>query len=338
MYSIIVMIAIVTSLMAPPLLRWTLSKVRIGAAEAKRLEREEIAAASFIRQVRRVLLVTRSATHARIAAQIAGYLSHEQPIEMTAIYARPPAVVRRWWWPWGRRWRRFMDLGKIATDDLKRALAMAKGTRPDVRLMTDKDRAELIINEAARGYDAVLVCDVRRGRDVHTLFGNMVDEILRRSPIPTIVVKDVARGVAVPFTAWTPKRIMVPTVGTETSRNAVEVAAVLGASTQALVTVVHVARSPNAAAGQNGAYDISREIVERQADWGRKFGANVETRLAEGSSYPEEDILRIAREGNFNLIVIGSSLRVVSRRAFFGHRIERILNRAPGPVMIVSTT
>jgi Kef-type K+ transport system membrane component KefB len=35
MYSIIVMVAIVTSLMAPPLLRWTLSKVTIGEEEVE---------------------------------------------------------------------------------------------------------------------------------------------------------------------------------------------------------------------------------------------------------------------------------------------------------------
>jgi len=310
------------------------------AAEARRLEREEIAAASFVRQLRRILLVTRNASHARTAAQIVGYMSHEQPLELMAIYARPPAVERRWWWPWGRRWRRFSELGRTATEDLRRALGLAKGTRPEIRIVTDKDRAELILVEAARGYDAVVVCDVRRGKRSHTLFGNMVDEILRRSPIPTIVVKDLPRGAAVPFTVWTPKRIMVPTVGTETSRNAVEIAAVLGASTQAIVTVVHVARGATAggSAGASGEYDISREIVERQAEWGRKFGSTVETLLVDGSSYPEEEILRIAREGGYDLIVIGSSLRVVSRRAFYGHRIERILNRAPCPVTIVSTT
>jgi Kef-type K+ transport system membrane component KefB len=341
MYSIIVMVAIVTSLMAPPLLRWTLSKVRIGAAEAKRLEREEIAAASFVRQLRRVLLVTRNASHARTAAQIVGYLSHEQPLELTAIYARPPAVERRWWWPWSRRGRRFAEVGRLATEELRRALGLAKGTRPEVRIVTDKDRAELILVEAARGYDAIVVCDVRRGRRAHTLFGNMVDEILRRSPIPAIVVKDIPqRGPAPPFKPWAPKRIMVPTVGTETSRNAVEIASVLGASTEAVVTVVHVGRTGTTSGDSeaSGIHDISREIVERQAEWGRKFGATVETVLVHASSYPEEEILRIAREGEFDLVVIGSSLRVVSRRAFFGHRIERILNRAPCPVTIVSTT
>lgn len=342
MYTIIVMVAIVTSLMAPPLLRFTLSRVRIGAAEARRLEREEIAAQSFVRQLRRVLLVTRSAAHARTAAQIVGHLSHEQPIEITAIYARTPAVERRWWWPWDRRWRRFLDVGRTAADDLRRGLGLARGTRPEVRIMNDADRAELILVEATRGYDAIVLCDVRRGRRAHTLFGNMIDEILRRSPIPTIVVKDPPlKRAPAPFKPWAPRRIIVPTVGTETSRNAVEIAAVLGASTEATVTVLHVARggtTQTASPGATGEYDISREIVERQADWGRKFGAQVETLLAEGSSYPEEEILRIARESECDLLVIGSSLRVVSRRAFFGHRIERILNRSPCPVAIVSTT
>lgn len=41
MYSIIVMVAIVTSLMAPPLLRWCLSKVVMSDEEARRLEQEE---------------------------------------------------------------------------------------------------------------------------------------------------------------------------------------------------------------------------------------------------------------------------------------------------------
>lgn len=61
MYSIIVMVAIVTSLMAPPLLRFTLSRVRMGEGEARRLEAETLAASSFVRQVRRVLFVSRTA-------------------------------------------------------------------------------------------------------------------------------------------------------------------------------------------------------------------------------------------------------------------------------------
>ncbi|MBA3547281.1 MAG: cation:proton antiporter, partial [Nannocystis sp.] len=79
MYSIIVMVAIVTSLMAPPMLRWCLGRVKIGGDEARRLETEAVNANSFIRQIRRIMLVTRSAHAVDLPAQIVGYLSQEQP-------------------------------------------------------------------------------------------------------------------------------------------------------------------------------------------------------------------------------------------------------------------
>src|SRR5690625_2981482 len=48
MFSIIVVMAIATSLMAPFALRWVLAKVKIGAEEQKRLDREELEADSLV--------------------------------------------------------------------------------------------------------------------------------------------------------------------------------------------------------------------------------------------------------------------------------------------------
>jgi nucleotide-binding universal stress UspA family protein len=36
------------------------------------------------------------------------------------------------------------------------------------------------------------------------------------------------------------------------------------------------------------------------------------------------------------MIVIGSSLRAVSARAFFGHRVESIFKNSPCPVVVLS--
>jgi len=66
MYSIIVMVAIVTSLMAPPLLRWTLSKVEMG--EESNLQQEEQASRSFIKNIHRVLMPTRGGANVQLAA------------------------------------------------------------------------------------------------------------------------------------------------------------------------------------------------------------------------------------------------------------------------------
>ena len=344
MYSIIVMVAIVTSMMAPPLLRWTLSKVRIDAAEATRLEMEEIAANSFARSLRRVLFVTRMSTQARIGAQIVGYLSHEQPIETVAIYARPAAVRRRWWRPFDERWRRFNALGRQAADGLGRALSVSGGTtRPEVRVMSERDAPELILVEAAKGYDIVVLCDAQRSARVGAVFGNLADEILRRSPVPTMVIKApaVSPDTPEPYGVWRPRKIMVPTVGTEYSKNAVEVASVLAASTDATVTLVHVARERgdlDAAHSGSFATDIGHEMVRRHAERGRKFGATIVTRVLTTTLEPDEELLRFARAEGFDLIVIGSGLRIAGARAFFGHRVERILGRASCAVAIVSST
>lgn len=89
MYSIIVMVAIVTSLMAPPLLRWTLSKVAIGEEEAQRLQQEEHASRSFIKNIRRVLIPTRGGANVQLAAQ---YSKNAVEVAST-IAAQTGAVV-----------------------------------------------------------------------------------------------------------------------------------------------------------------------------------------------------------------------------------------------------
>jgi len=133
-----------------------------------------------------------------------------------------------------------------------------------------------------------------------------------------------------PFEPWHPRLILVPTVGTERCRHAVEMAAVLAASTDATVVVLHVERR-----GESERDDrMGQQFVEHHAAWASRFGAKVETMLVEGGA-PDHEILRVARERGVDLIVLGSGLRVTSTRAFFGHRIEHMLADAPCAVAIV---
>jgi Kef-type K+ transport system membrane component KefB len=330
MYSIIVMVAIVTSLMAPPLLRWTLAKVRIGADEARRLEQEQLAAASFIRAVRRVLVLGRTPGVMRIPAQMVGYLSHEQPLEVSAIIARPPAVRVRWWWPFGSLVRRYKALTKRALEQLRRAFGNMRGAI-EVRVFTAPDRAKLALAEATRGYDLAVLADVQRGRGLRR-FGLTADEFLRHAPCPTILIQSPrCAGQPTPFEPWTPRTILVPTLGTEHCRRAIETGAVLAASTDATLLVMHIASSH----GQVDREQMAREIVEHHAAWASRFGARTQTLIVAGTR-PDHAISSVAREHAVDMIVLGSGLRASSTRAFFGHRIEQILAAAQCPVAIVS--
>jgi nucleotide-binding universal stress UspA family protein len=134
---------------------------------------------------------------------------------------------------------------------------------------------------------------------------------------------------------WSPKKILVPTVGTEYSKNAVELAAVLAASTQAELMIVHITRTEANDIDAAIPRELGDQIVAREAERGRKFGATINTIVLEGAR-PEELIMNMAREGNYDIIVIGSSLRAVSARAFFGHRVESMLKNAPCPVVVLS--
>lgn len=335
LYSIIVMVAIVTSLMAPPMLRWALSRVKMGEGEARRLEAEAIAASSFIRQVRRVLLVTRHAHSVDLPAQLIGYLSHEQPIEATALYARPQAVRSPWWRFWSRRVRRYGAVGSRALERIGRPLRLLRGSRPELKLLTDPDPAEQVLAEAARDYELLVLGETHRGTEA--LFGPMADRIIHKSPCPTLIVREPAAPAGKPqlYRVWTPKKILVPTVGTEYSKNAVELAAVLAASTRAEVTIIHISRTGSNDVDTARPQEFGAQIVAREAERAKKFGASVETVVIEGSR-PEQDIVRVAAEGGYDLIVLGSSLRAVSARAFFGHRVESVLKNAPCPVVLLS--
>ena len=337
MYSIIVMVAIVTSLMAPPMLRWCLGGVKMGEHEARRLETEAVNASSFIRQIRRIMLVTRSAHAVDLPAQLIGYLSHEQPVECTAIYVRPQAIHTAWYQVWGSRARRYARVGNLALARIARPLRLLKGPRPELKLISDPNPAEQVLIEAERDYELIVLGENRRGADSETLLGGIVDEVVRKAPCPTLIVREPPGGAGKPepFRVWSPKKILVPTVGTEYSKNAVELAAVLAASTQAALTIVHISRTDANDIDTARPRELGDQIVAREAERGRKFGANINTVVLEGAR-PEELILGMAREGEYDLIVIGSSLRAVSARAFFGHRVESMLKNAHCPVVVLS--
>jgi len=337
MYSIIVMVAIVTSLMAPPMLRWCLGRVKMGEHEAKRLETEAVNASSFIRQIRRIMLVTRSAHSVDLPAQLVGYLSHEQPVECTAIYVRPQAIHTAWYQAWGSRARRYARVGNLALARIARPLRLLKGPRPELKLISDPQPAEQVLVEADRDYELIVLGENRRGADSETLLGGIVDEVVRKAPCPTLIVREPPGGTGKPepFRVWSPKKILVPTVGTEYSKNAVELAAVLAASTQAALTIVHISRTDANDIETGRPRELGDQIVAREAERGRKFGATINTVVLEGAR-PEELILNMAREGEYDLIVIGSSLRAVSARAFFGHRVESMLKNAHCPVVVLS--
>jgi nucleotide-binding universal stress UspA family protein len=82
--------------------------------------------------------------------------------------------------------------------------------------------------------------------------------------------------------------------------------------------------------------EIANEVVEHQAEVARKLGAEVDSLVLDGQS-PESAIIDLVARNQYDLIVMGTSIRTIRRRAFFGHRAEALLKTAPCSVAVVST-
>src|SRR6266550_4230332 len=85
MYSIILLTAIATSLMAPPLLRWTVGRVEMGEEERQRLQSEDLRRESFVGNLKRVLLLTSGDTASHLAARLVGLLLRGEDVEVTTM-------------------------------------------------------------------------------------------------------------------------------------------------------------------------------------------------------------------------------------------------------------
>ncbi|WP_445636628.1 cation:proton antiporter domain-containing protein [Nostoc sp. DSM 114161] len=342
MYSIIVMVAIVTSLMAPPLLRWCLSKVVMGEEEARRLEQEEQASRSFIKRIHRILVPTSGGPNIQLAAQLVGYMAHQNQVEVTALYAlsdkQPQKKARK-------------TATQVKDTAAEQALAsvteemqLPADTTLQTKTESGRSKAEVILNEANKNYDLIVLGASEQIRPQKALFNLLVDRVVQEAPCATMVVKShlpQPKGDTCKIAQQQLKNILVPTVGTEYSKNAVEVASTIAAQTGALVTIVNVINLPQVEyilyeqRSLAPVKEIAQDLLERQAAIGRNLGADVKTCVLQGSS-PEREILKFAQTKKVDLIILGSNIRMVTGRVFFGHRVDAILNKAHCPVAVIT--
>jgi nucleotide-binding universal stress UspA family protein len=325
MYSIILMVAVATSLMAPPLLRWTLGHVAIVGDEAERLEAEERRKESFVSNLKRVLLPVPPGVEVRPAAELVSLVVADEDVEVTELLLEADEAERA-------------EVEQEVTEALE-----THGERPRLLVRdTDDTAAERILTEAERGYDLLVMATSRKrngGRPAP--FDDTVEKVVQDSPCPLFVLST-PKGNGGGGAVGPLRYIMVPVSGRPSDKAAAEVAFTIAAGTDIIVDLVHVVSGPQHALRIGGdkplleAVELGEELVEQMAEAGRSLGATVEGHVLV-SDHPERAIVERAEQRG-DLIVVASHRRLVSQRAFFGHRTEHILENTARPVLMVSGT
>ncbi|MDQ4148920.1 MAG: cation:proton antiporter [Actinomycetota bacterium] len=339
MYSIIVIMAIVTSLMAPPLLRWTLGRVGMSREEQDRLAAEERERGSFVANLKRVLLPTGGGESANLASRLVGLLADEQDVEVTTLHIKSV--------------REAVDgdenPGEAAVDEAQEHLSLPKSQVRRLVREGDGERtlATAVLDELGQGYDLlVLGTDPKSPRGEGPLFGEDVDDLVQGSPCPVLIVRaakdghgGAGGGEGGSNSPRDLRRILLPVRGGESDRYAAEVAFALARERDTVVDILHVVRGGERRASLTddqsirNALDVGNELVGTIADLGHTLGATVHTFVAV-ANHDDEGIVERAHSG-VDLIVMASSRSSVTQRAFFGHHVDYVVRHAPCSVMVV---
>jgi Kef-type K+ transport system membrane component KefB len=199
------------------------------------------------------------------------------------------------------------------------------------RMVGGAEPGQAIVNEAAKGYDLLVLGAPERIGSPEHVFSSVVDEVVRLAPCPSLVFR-AGQG------QWPPRRIMVPTGGTATARRAAELAFALAKDDGDVLAfhVVDTASTTGMATGRSSSpavrLAIGQEVVEDIRQMGETFGASVATEVM---IWNETTSGIISRAGSdIDLIVVGTSVRAGSRRLYLGPKVDRLLAEAPCPVII----
>lgn len=343
MYSIIVMVAIVTSLMAPLLLRWTLANVTMGQEESDRLHQEAHDSHSFIKQVRRVLISTSGGPNVQLAAQLVSHLAHQNQIEITALFAQSNKKAPRQ--STSKTTQVKQDAVDTALEAVAQVMDLPEGSTLQTKVQTGPSKAEVLLNEARKGYDLIVLGAAQGQQSSGALFSLFIDRIIQEAPCATLVVKThlpLSQGEICAIAPHVIRHILVPTIGSESSKQAVELASTVAAQTGAQMTLVHVINQQRIEyllyerRSLAPAQAIAQQIVEYHTEVAKNFGANVQAQILEDIS-PERAILSFAQNEAVDLIVLGSTIRTITGRVFFGHRVDALLNQVICPVAVLSS-
>ncbi len=333
MYSIIVVMAMVTSLMAPSLLKWTVGKIKMGDEEKERLKKEEFQAKSMVANIHRVLLPIRprlneygksqSASRHELAGEILCSMAKHSQISVTLMMVTSENNVEQY---------------KPLLSEIGKTF---KNIETEIKIVKSTETTSAILDEAKKGYDLILLGATEKDLNRPQLFNPVIDEIVRHAPCPTAVLQ--VKSVK---TNWKPNQILIPSNGSKAAKNATELALyITNSDTNHEVKVLNIIENDEGRLGIpvqistteiNHRDDLRKSIMEENKMIGESLKINISAKIIESSSV-EKGIVEFAKENHSDLIILGTNIYPGTNRLYLGRRVEQILEDADCPVLIFNT-
>ena len=329
LFTIIVAMAVTTTMAMPPMLRWAARRVPLRKSERRRLAREESEAESFVWNIERLLLVADDSPNGRFAARLAGHLAAECALPVTVL---PLSGEQREREP-GANTVTTLD---VAADQPGDGSKKSDKTRSDVQVRTvDVPIEEAVRSEGRKGYDLLFV-GVPEPKGRGGAFEESVSRISAMFPAPLAIAA--ARGTHHERPEPGRLSILVPINGTEVARRAAELAIATARRQDASITVLYVSNRKSARGGGGRAGrrldQFEQAVVDDVVDLAARHDCKVKTAVRADIT-PAQAILGEAKRGSRNVIFMGVSRRP-GDKLFFGDTAAAVFDRSPISILFLS--
>ncbi|MFB3904086.1 MAG: ATP-binding cassette domain-containing protein [Acidobacteriota bacterium] len=189
----------------------------------------------------------------------------------------------------------------------------------DVLVRYGKAAEQIVSEQAGQIYTMMIMARSDQPSPESGRLGSQVSAVLRQASVPVLVVKEACNSLS---------RILIATAAGEPGKNDVRVGGWIARRLGAAVTLVYVARSGNETE------PTVQSHLDRALATLKSLEIQAESVILRASK-PEEGILNQAREGRFDLIVLGS--HGPETRSIFGldDVTLRVVSASAQPVLVV---
>jgi nucleotide-binding universal stress UspA family protein len=334
LFTMIVAMAIITTMAMPPTLRWALARLPMRKQEKQRLEREEMEAKGFVPNLERLLLAVDESANGKFAARIAGLIAGSSGMPTTVMHiktdkktGKAATVVAK---------ERAAEAAETVKEFAGQASQIEKNEKSDekseskldVTTMVEKGpKPQAVAEEAKKGYDLLIIGldkTVARKNEFHDDITKLATGF--EGPLAVVDARNVHRDEPLASKL----SIMVPVNGTDVSRRAAEVAIVLARASKAALTVLYVTPGGKKSARQ---YEeaILKDIVALAETYEMSLRTAVRSDVA-----PEEAILKETARRKHNLVVMGVGRRP-GEKLFFGDTAAALLEKSEYSLLFVAS-
>ena len=337
LFTMIVAMAVATTMAMPPMLRWALARVPMRKAEKERLEREEFEAKEFIPNLERMLLAVDQSPNGKFAARLAGLIAGPRGLPTTVLPL--PETGKNNAKGRGKQEDKEDRAGegvKAAAEESKQRQISEDEPGPvDVTVRRlDASSEEAVAKEAKKGYDLLLVGVANTA--TKGAFHPDVTRIAAAFEGPLAIT--FGKGIHLRQPERSPLHILVPVNGTDVSRRAAEVALAIAHACNCPVAALYVAHGATDSPGKRRGFRarqqeqaIMKDFVEMADRYDVKAKTAVRADLA-----PDKAILAELKEAKHDLIIMGAGRRP-GDKLFFGDTAAAVLERSPASILFVAT-